>query len=95
MVLIECLIMEVSVNKEFNLGTEWSVLGETSIDGKQTGIGGGFSGTGTYNNTISTTYTGILPQEFTSLGVFSKDSVQIGDIKFPNISAIIQASAEG
>lgn len=90
MVLIECLIMEVSVNKEFNLGTEWSVLGETSIDGKQTGIGGGFSGTGTYNNTISTLTTGILPQG-TSLGVFSKDSVQIGDIKFPNISAIIQA----
>lgn len=89
MVLIECLIMEVSVNKEFNLGTEWMVLGETSIDGHKTGIGGGFGGAG-YNNTVNTLKTGVLPQG-SSLGVFSKDSVTIGNVKFPNISAIIQA----
>jgi len=89
MVLIECLIMEVSITKEFNLGTEWMVLGESSIDGNQVGIGGGFGGAG-YNNTVNTLKTGVLPQG-TSLGVFSKDSVQIGNVKFPNISAIIQA----
>lgn len=89
MVLIECLIMEVSVNKEFNLGTEWMVMGESSIDGQQVGIGGGFGGAG-YNNTINTLKTGVLPQGST-LGVFSKDSVEIAGVKFPNISAIIQA----
>ncbi|WP_051284051.1 type II secretion system secretin GspD [Desulforegula conservatrix] len=89
MVLIECLIMEVSVEKEFSLGTEWMVMGETSIDGNKVGIGGGFGGAG-YNNLTNTVKTGVLPQG-TSLGIFSEEFVSIGGVKFPNIAAIIQA----
>lgn len=89
MVLIECLIMEVSVNKEFSLGTEWMVMGETSIDGNKVGIGGGFGGDG-YKNTINALKNGTLPPG-ASLGIFSEESVTIGGVKFPNISAIIQA----
>jgi len=42
MVYIECLIMEVNVNKDFSLGVKWSVFGKTDIDGKDGGLGGGF-----------------------------------------------------
>ena len=50
MVYIECLIMEVNVNKDFNIGTEWISMGTTSIDGRPAAFGGGFSGAGAYPN---------------------------------------------
>ncbi len=50
MVYIECLIMEVNVNKDFNIGTEWVAMGTTSIDGRAAAFGGGFSGAGAYPN---------------------------------------------
>jgi general secretion pathway protein D len=37
MVYIESLIMEVNVNKQFNLGTDWSVLAEVTHDGRRGG----------------------------------------------------------
>lgn len=97
MVYIECLIMEVNVDKNFNLGTEWMVMSEVSHDGKQGGVGGGFSGSG------DTGYSGItgliapsnaagvgtLPPGF-SLGVFS-EAVTIGNVIFPNLAAMIDA----
>ena len=95
MVYIECLIMEVNVNKEFNLGTEWQAGGKTSYDGRsKTGFfGGGFSG-GEYSNIggmAPVTGTGAVsfPSGF-SLGVFG-EFVEIGGIKFPNLAAVIQA----
>ena len=48
MVHIECLIMEVNVNKDFNIGTEWIAMGTTSVAGRDAAFGGGFSGAGTY-----------------------------------------------
>ena len=42
MVYIESLIMEVDMNKSLNIGIDWSVFGQTTIDGKQTLFGGGF-----------------------------------------------------
>jgi len=97
MVYIECLIMEVNVNKEFNLGTEWQAGGKTNYDGQsKTGFfGGGFGGGGesNYSNLggMPDTSTGSVsfPSGF-SLGVFG-EFVQIGDIIFPNLAAVIQA----
>ncbi len=97
MVYIECLIMEVNVNKEFNLGTEWQAGGKTSYDGRsKTGFfGGGFGGGGesNYSNLggMLNTSTGSVsfPSGF-SLGVFG-EFVEIGGIKFPNLAAVIQA----
>ena len=96
MVYIECLIMEVNVNKEFNLGTEWQAGGKTSYDGKTGFFGGGFGGGGesNYSNIgkmVPDTGAGAVsfPSGF-SLGVFG-EFVQIGDIIFPNLAAVIQA----
>ena len=44
MVYIECLIMEVNLDKDFNLGTEWTAAGETTYNGYEGAYGGGFSG---------------------------------------------------
>jgi len=94
MVYIECLIMEVNVNKEFNLGTEWQAGGKTSYDShSKTGFfGGGFSGgESNYSNIGGMTSAGTvsLPSGF-SLGVFG-EFVTIGGITFPNLAAVIQA----
>ena len=95
MVYIECLIMEVNVGKEFNLGTEWQAGGKTGYDGKTGFFGGGFGG-GSDNGYDNITgmvdpATGAvsLPAGF-SLGVLG-EYVQIGDIIFPNLAAVIQA----
>ncbi len=95
MVYIECLIMEVNVNKEFNLGTEWQAGGKTDYDGQsKTGFfGGGFGGGGesNYSNLGGMPDTGSVsfPSGF-SLGVFG-EFVTIGGISFPNLAAVIQA----
>ncbi len=95
MVYIECLIMEVNVNKDFNLGTEWQAGGKAGSDSKTGFFGGGFGGGGEsdYGNIASmapTTGGAVsLPAGF-SLGVFG-EFVQIGDIIFPNLAAVIQA----
>jgi general secretion pathway protein D len=85
MVYIESLIMEVNVEKDFNLGVEWIAGGKTSIDDKETAFGGAFSSTG-----------GVLPSPLTSppegftLGIFS-EAVTIAGITFPNLGAVVQA----
>ena len=85
MVYIESLIMEVNVEKDFNLGVEWIAGGKTSIDDKETAIGGAFSSKG-----------GVLPSPLTSpeqgfsLGVFS-EAVTIAGITFPNLGAVVRA----
>jgi general secretion pathway protein D len=96
MVYIECLIMEVNVNKEFNLGTEWQAGGKTNYDGQsKTGFfGGGFSGGGeddySYIGRMAPDTGSVsFPSGF-SLGVFG-EFVKIGDIIFPNLAAVIQA----
>ncbi len=88
MVYIECLIMEVNINKEFNLGVQWSVGGSTSISGKDAVIGGGFE---PETEIISTDSTTTLPSPAGfSLGIYS-ESITIGGITFPNLSAIVNA----
>ncbi len=94
MVYIESLIMEVNVDNGFSLGTEWIAMGETDVDSDSAAFGGGFSGGETgYNNLggLLAPAAGIatLPAGF-SMGVFS-EPLQIGDLTFPNLSALIQA----
>jgi general secretion pathway protein D len=85
MVYIESLIMEVNVEKDFNLGVEWQAGGKTSIDGKETAIGGAFSSTGGVLKSPLTS----APEGF-SLGVFS-EAVTIAGITFPNLVAVVHA----
>ena len=85
MVYIESLIMEVNVEKDFNLGVEWIAGGKTSINNKETAIGGSFRSTG-----------GVLPSPLTSpeqgfsLGIFS-EAVTVAGITFPNLGALVRA----
>ncbi|HUT43884.1 MAG TPA: type II secretion system secretin GspD, partial [Desulfobacterales bacterium] len=87
MVYIECLIMEVNINKEFNLGVQWQAGGTTSINNKDAAFGGGFEPEVPIISGISNTLPS--PAGF-SLGIFS-ELITIGGITFPNLSAIINA----
>lgn len=96
MVFIECLIMEVNVNKDMNMGVEW-IAGNNFNDGS--GIyAGGFSG-GASN--ADSGYSSIpnagalLPPGF-SMGLL-KDSMKVnvggvvGSVTLPSIGAIVNA----
>jgi general secretion pathway protein D len=85
MVYIESLIMEVNVEKDFNLGVEWIAGGKTSIDDKETAFGGAFSPTGDKLPSPLTS-----PPEGFTLGIFS-EAVTIAGITFPNLGAVVQA----
>ena len=99
MVYIEALIMEVSVNKAFNIGVEWRGLkdiGNASLSGlgaDATGLGmAGFTGQSIIpqgqvgaGGLVSTS----MPAGF-SLGVIGA-GIQIGSVLFPNIGAVLQA----
>jgi len=98
MVYIECLIMEVNVDKDFKLGTEWTAMGETSYKGREGGYGGGFSdgsgnllgiGIPSVIDPTSGSGPGALPSGF-SLGVFG-GAVKIGNAVFPNLGAVVRA----
>jgi len=82
MVYIESLIMEVDMSTSFNIGIDWSIFGETSIDGKDTLIGGGFR-----NGFVQ-------PEEILQGGMtvgLLTDPVNIAGVDVSNISAIINA----
>jgi len=94
MVYIECLIMEVNLDKDFNLGTEWTAAGEITYDGREGAYGGGFSGQDPgYSNIAGLgggiTGVGTFPQGL-SLGVLG-EFIEVGGIKFPSIAAVVQA----
>jgi len=95
MVYIECLIVEVNVNKEFNLGAEWMAGGKTHYydrDGAYLGGFGGASETGypnIYGMVASGTGVASLPPGF-SVGAFN-EAITIGDVIFPNVAAVVQA----
>lgn len=88
MVYIESLIMEVNVDKTFDLGIDWSVLGKTTIDGKESIIGGGFSESGTVNPLDLA-----IPRGF-AMGVVGggvEIATEVGTVVFPSIGAIAKA----
>jgi general secretion pathway protein D len=98
MVYIEALIMEVNVTKDFRLGTEYILGGETTLNDKDAIYGGGFSagpnaGEAGTLGTISGVGTGVsLPPGF-SLGLFG-ENIEVGGLTFPSISALVQAYKE-
>ncbi len=96
MVYIEVLIMEVSKDRSFRLGAEWMAGGEASAQGREGVYGGGFSGGALggdrgYNYTVpeGVPNAALLPPGF-AMGVFG-ESIDVGGIRFPTISAVIQA----
>ena len=93
MVYIECLIMEVNVNKDFTIGTEWVAMGTTTVSGRDAAFGGGFSGAGDYpeiNRMINpVTGVGTMPAGL-SMGILS-ETLNIGGIQFPGLAAVVHA----
>lgn len=93
MVHIEALIMEVNVQKDFQLGAEWMGLNDFTMSDRQAGVLGGFSGTEIPFSGSKALKTSTLPTGFT-MGVFSEGiTIGSGDsaIVFPNLSALLSA----
>lgn len=96
MVYIEALIMEVDVNKNFQLGVEWRAVKDLGkISGFDTGQAAAFGGSGgggtggAYNLFPGTSTQPTFPGGF-SLGVLGA-GITIGGVTFPNIGAVINA----
>jgi len=88
MVYIECLLMEVDVNKDFKLGVEWMTGGKTTIGGKDAAFGGTFSSP---LDILGTTPLATLPTaDGLSMAVIT-EAITIGNITFPNLAAVINA----
>jgi general secretion pathway protein D len=83
MVYIEALIMEVDMQTSLDIGIDWAIFGKTSIDGKETVVGGGF------RQGVE-----ILPGELLqgglTLGMLT-EPITIAGVTVNNISAIINA----
>jgi general secretion pathway protein D len=83
MVYIEALILEVDMNKSLDIGVDWSAFGKTSIDGKQTVVGGGFR-----------KGAAVVPDELLqgglTLGLIT-EPITIAGFSVNNITAIINA----
>jgi general secretion pathway protein D len=94
MVYIEALIMEVNVDKDFRIGSDYLLGGESVYHDKDIIYGGGFSAggsggdQGTSGSTVNTAGVPIPPG--LSLGIFG-EAINISGITFPSISAIFQA----
>ncbi|MGD9010427.1 MAG: type II secretion system secretin GspD, partial [Desulfobacteraceae bacterium] len=94
MVYIEALIMEVNVDKDFRIGSDYLLGGDDDYEGKDIIYGGGFSAgsfggdPGTSGSTVNTAGVPIPPG--LSLGIFG-EAIEISGITFPSISAIFQA----
>ncbi|HOP46121.1 MAG TPA: type II secretion system secretin GspD [Desulfobacteraceae bacterium] len=92
MVYIEALIMEVNVDKEFDLGVEWQGIGEFGSyrDRKFGAFGGSLSGGSSgFPGVSSTTGMASLATGL-SLGVLG-EGITIGGITFPTTGAVIRA----
>jgi general secretion pathway protein D len=94
MVYIECLIMEVDVEKDFLLGTEWIVGDKFRFNGDTYGATGGFSGGDPgYSNLrgLSGVPFGVAsyPPGY-SMGIFG-ESISVGGVTFPSLGAVVQA----
>jgi len=94
MVHIECLIIEVDVEKDFQLGTEWIVGEKFNFSGDTYGATGGFSGGDPgYSGLrgLSGGLTGVAqyPPGY-SMGIFG-ESISVGGVTFPSLGAIVQA----
>lgn len=91
MVYIEALIMEVSVNKQFDIGVEWHAADQIgSYEGRKIGVFGGSGSDATVSPTIDPATGNVrLPSGF-SIGVLG-EGISIGGVKFPTIGAVARA----
>ncbi len=89
MVYIECLIMEVNVNRGLSIGTEWRASTGYNSDTGALFTGFGTTGDTGYDNLSNITSDGSLPSGF-SIGMLGK-SISIGGLTFPSIQAVIHA----
>lgn len=89
MVYLEALIMEVNVDKNFEVGVQW--FGGDEISGGEGVAFGAFSGEPPFGaiEGLTDPETPILPAGL-SLGVL-KQGIEIGGVTFPNIAAILRA----
>jgi len=87
MVYIESLIMEVNVEKKFDLGVEWSVFDDTEIGGNAGVIGGSFSASDGINPAELASSNG-LSMGFLTGGV--QITTALGTITVPNLGALIK-----
>jgi len=85
MVYIEALIMEVNVDKDFNLGVEWQAGGSSSYQGRDFIYGGGSGQGGSISGISGTNYPLGL-----SLGIIG-EGITAGGVTFPSIAAFINA----
>jgi general secretion pathway protein D len=83
MVYIEALIMEVDMQTSLDIGIDWAIFGKTSIDGKETVVGGGF------RRGVEIGPDELLQGGLT-LGMLS-EPITIAGVTVNNISAIINA----
>ncbi|NNG01641.1 MAG: type II secretion system secretin GspD [Desulfobacteraceae bacterium] len=89
MVYIEALIMEVNADKNLKLGTEWLVGDDFEYQGKDALAGGGFnSGSPLFGFDPATG--GLALPAGMALGVFG-ETLDIGGIRFPSLSAVANA----
>lgn len=89
MVYLEALIMEVNVEKSFEVGVQWLGGGEIS-DGEGVAFGG-FSGDPAYESITGLVESGTSAlSSGLSLGVL-KQGIEIGGVMFPDIAAILKA----
>ncbi|MCI5151093.1 MAG: tetratricopeptide repeat protein, partial [Candidatus Electrothrix sp. MAN1_4] len=87
MVYLEALIMEVSIDKEFQLGVEWGGLG--SFHDKTGTLGSGF--TGNSFGLLKGIDAGVAGMaDGATLGLLKK-GVEIGGVYFPDIGAVLNA----
>ncbi len=91
MVYIEALIMEVSVSKDFEIGVQWTAAEETGSHDDRAIVAFGDSKPPTSILPTINTETGMVSVgNGLSLGLLG-EAIQIGDISFPNIGAVIRA----
>jgi general secretion pathway protein D len=81
--------MEVDLTKSFNLGIKWSIFGNTSVNGKNAGVGGGYGDGGFSIGSSDLSNSGL------SIGVITSDAIQmtIGGtvMSLPNLGAVANA----
>ena len=90
MVYLEALVMEVQVNKDFNVGVQWGGAG--TFDSGTGALLSGFSGSSSDPYGILQGLQespAVLPAGF-SFGVL-KEGIKIGGITFPNLGAVLNA----
>jgi len=88
MVYIEALVMEVSGDRELQLGIEWSAAAERSVSGRNAFVGGGFRDS-PESSSLPALVEGNLTSGF-NLGVFT-EPVDIAGVTFNNLAAVLRA----